>query len=142
MELNKDLFEPILSDVGTIVTIISLAFAIWQYTRNRKIKAFFEAQAMDLHQNIATALGAIQISKEKIDKPEVLRIELGRAEGLCQGLLHNSASNLLNVTDLSLDQVHERIADKRLFPQYAHIYIHLARNKKPRIIQWLRRIFF
>lgn len=134
-----DLFS---SESGTIITVISLVFAIWQYYRSRKIKAFFESQAMDLHQNIANALGAIQGAKENRLNHDALTLEIGRAEGICQALLNNSASNLLNVSNLSSNQIEDRIREERLSPDYRSIYLRLSRNKQTRILRWWMKRWF
>lgn len=142
MTLHDFMSNYLSSENGTIITIISLLFALWQYYRSRRITAFFEAQAMDLHQNIAQALGAVQNAKNPRFNPDELRLEIGRAEGLCQALLNNSASNLLNVSNLSVNQIEDRIVEGRLSEDYRIIYLSLARNKQARIARWWKRIFF
>lgn len=122
------------SILSLIIAIISIAFGIAKYIQMRKLKRLTENEAITLHQNIAVALGAIQAAKSAASNNQNPHFEIGRAEGLCQGLLYNSAAFFSNLANLSRDDVNKRIADERLSSTYREIY-HLFATRKAGILR-------
>lgn len=91
--------------IKIIISIISLSFAIWQYLQKRRTKKLIAMEAVELHKNIAVALGATQSAKEKIANGQSPSFEVGRAEGLCQAVLYESAKLYCNLKDTKTDDI-------------------------------------
>lgn len=129
-----------LESISAIVTIISFAFGIWQYLQNRKIKRIIALEAVELHNNIAMALGATQAANEEIRNGQMPNIEVGRAEGLSQAVLHESAKLYCNLAGTKVDDIERLIKDGQLKEAYRHIYYSYSSNKRGRFRLWLKEL--
>lgn len=118
--------------LGGIITISSLAFAIYQYRANVKSKNLILNESLGIHNNIALALGAVQSAKKHVIKEDVdnqniidkdnLIYELGRAEGFCNSLLHDSAKMYCNIGSKTLDNIIKEVDRNELNQDYKSIY--------------------
>ena len=129
-----------IESVGLIVTVLSLVFAIWQYGQNRVLKKIIAIEAVELHNNLAVALGATQAAKTAINSGLSPIIEVGRAEGLCQALLHESAKLYCNLANTKVDDIDDLIDSGQLNNQYRQLYYSYSDHKRGRLRLWLKGI--
>ncbi len=122
-----------IESVSLIVAVISSVFAYWQYQQNRKTKKLIALEAVELHNNIAVALGATQAAKEAINTGKSPSIEIGRAEGLCQAVLHESAKLYCNLGNTKIDDIDDLINSKQLNSKYQDIYYSYSNHKRVRL---------
>jgi hypothetical protein len=125
-----------------IITLSSLIFAILKYSQTRKLKTTTEIQALTLHQNIALALGAIQEAEKLTETNKSPHIQIGRAEGICQALLVDSASFYCNLINITIDDIKERAADGRLSKDYIHIYNNCAIRPYGKLRNYARKFYY
>jgi formate hydrogenlyase subunit 3/multisubunit Na+/H+ antiporter MnhD subunit len=83
--------------IGISVSVASFIFGIWQYLQKRRIKRLISFEAVELHNNVAVALGATQGAKAAITNGTSPAFEVGRAEGLAQAILYESAKLYCNL---------------------------------------------
>ena len=126
--------------VSLIVTVLSLVFAIWQYLQYRETKKLIALEAVELHNNVAVALGATQAAKTAINNGQSPSIEVGRAEGLCQAVLHESAKLYCNLANTKVDDIDDLINSERLNKQYKQIYYSYSDHKRGRLRLWLKAL--
>lgn len=126
--------------ISAIVTVLSFVFAIWQYSQNRKIKKLISLEAVELHNNVSMALGATQAATIAISNGQSPSIEVGKAEGLCQAVLHESAKLYCNLADTRVDDIDKLIKDGQLKEDYKQIYYSYSSNKRGRFGLWLREL--
>ncbi len=119
-----------LESISAIITILSFAFGIWQYSQNRKIKRIITLEAVELHNNIAMALGAIQEAKTEIGNREISNFEVGRAEGLSQAVLHESAKLYCNLAGTKVEDIDRLIKAGQLNEDYKDLYYSFSSNKR------------
>ena len=120
-----------------IIAFISLVFGIWQFLQKRRIKKLIAFEAVELHKNVSIALGATQAAKEAIKVGQSPSYEIGRAEGLCQAILFESAKLYCNLQNTKKDDIDDLIENGQLSEDYKHIYTSFS--DKPR--GWLSNIF-
>lgn len=126
--------------IGITVSLFSLAFAIWQYFRNRRIKKLISHEAIGLHNNVAVALGAMQAAKKAIAEKKSPGIEVGRAEGLCQAILHESAKLYCNLTNSKIDDIDALISAGQLRDRYIDIYYSYSGRKRGVVSNLFKRV--
>jgi hypothetical protein len=117
-------------DVRIYVSVLSLAFAIWQYVQNRRIKKLISLEAVELHKNVAVALGAAQSAKATMNAGASPAFEVGREEGLMQAILVESAKLFCNLKNTSINDIDELIANGQLSESYKDIYYSFSNNKR------------
>lgn len=127
--------------IGDIISIVSLVFAIFQLYRNKTLKRVVANDAMEIHHNVAKALGAIQQAKELDAKNQSATIEIGRAEGYSQALLYGTAKMYCFLQNLTIEQIDEMVSDQQLESTYQTIYYSYSRNEKRGLIRNLIRWF-
>ena len=127
---QSDLFDLI----KLLITVISIVFAIWQYLKNRRIKNLIALEAVELHKNVGLALGAIQSAKVALTNALSPSIEIGRAEGLCQAILFESAKLYCNLKNTKNDDIDDLISDGKLSDKYKDIYYSFSNKRRG----WLR----
>ncbi len=116
--------------IGIIFSILSLSFAVWQYLQNRRIKKLIALEAVELHINIAKALGATQAAKTEIANGKSPSFEVGRAEGLCQAVLYESAKLYCNLKGTKIDDIDDLIKNGQLEKGYKDIYYSFSDTKR------------
>lgn len=126
--------------VSLIVTVLSLAFAIWQYQQNRRIKKVIALEAVELHNNVSVALSATQAAKTAINNGQSPSIEVGRTEGMCQAVLHKSAKLYCNLANTKVDDIDDLINSGQLNSSYKHIYYSYSDHKRGRIRLLLKNL--
>lgn len=119
-----------LSIISSVVTITAFFFAIWQFVQKRKIKHLITFEAIELHKNVAIALGAIQSAKDNINNSNTLLHEIGRTEGLCNSILLESAKLYCNLKDTRLDDIDDLIKSKQLEASYIDIYYAYSKPRR------------
>jgi hypothetical protein len=129
-----------LNIIASCVTILAFVFAIWQYTQNKRIKHLITLEAIELHRNIALALGAIQSASKNLKNPDVLSHEIGRTEGICNSILHESAKLYCNLSDTRVDDIDDLIKFNQLNESYRHIYYGYSKNRRGFLREKLKRI--
>lgn len=112
------------------IAFLSFVFAIWQYLQKRRIKKLIALEAVELHQNISIALGATQAAKNAINQGNSPSIEIGRAEGLCQAILYESAKLYCNLKDTKIDDIDDLITNGQLSKDYKNIYYSFSDHKR------------
>jgi hypothetical protein len=131
-------------NIRVIVAIASLTFAIWQYFQNRRIKKLIALEAVELHKNIAVALGATDAAIRAINAGTDGRAEVGRAQGLCQAVLYESAKLYCNLKNTKLDDIDDLIANEQLADNYKHIYYSFSEERRGNLGQlkkWISKQF-
>jgi hypothetical protein len=123
-----------------LVAILSLVFAVWQYLQKRRTKKLIALEAVELHKNIAVALGATQDAKDAITKGLSPSTEIGRAEGLCQAVLFESAKLYCNLKDTKIDDIDDLINSGQLTENYRHIYNSFSDKKRGPISMMIKNI--
>ncbi len=129
MQSNLQLLAFLTADnIKILISILSLTFAVWQYLQKRRIKNLISLEAVELHKNIAIALGAAVAAIIAINQGQNCMAYVGRAQGLCQAVLYESAKLYCYLKDTKLDDIdavsythllaHETKAGSRM-PYYA-----------------------
>ena len=106
----------------TLISFFSIAFAIWKYRQERRTKKLIALEAVELHKNVGLALGAIQNAKDAIIDGQSPSFEIGRAEGVCNAVLFESAKLYCNLKDTKIDDIDDLITSKQLEEKYKEIY--------------------
>jgi hypothetical protein len=131
--------EFILTIIGTVITVVSGIFGIYQYRKNASIKRLRIFDALLLHKLSAQALGAVQgnnnCSKmlEKVSGSEFEKkviYDIGLSEGYCQSLFIETAKIFCNLQNISIKEINMMINNGQLDKQYKYIYISFAKDKK------------
>jgi hypothetical protein len=129
-----------IENVRLMVAILSLVFAVWQYLQKRRTEKLIALEAVELHKNIAFALGATQAAKDAITKGLSPSTEIGRAEGLCQAVLFESAKLYCNLKDTKLDDIDDLIKNGQLTEDYRHIYNSFSEKRRGPISMLFKNI--
>jgi hypothetical protein len=116
--------------VKILIAFLSLVFAIWQYLQKRRIKKLISFEAVELHKNVSVALGATQAAKNAITNGSSPSTEIGRAEGLCQAILYESAKLYCNLKDTKIDDIDDLINNGQLDSDHKHIYYSFSDKKR------------
>ena len=101
-----------------LIATLSFVFAIWQYLQKRRTKKLIALEAVELHKNIGVALGATQAAKDAVSKGISPSFEIGRAEGICNAVLFESAKLYCNLKNTKLDDIDEMIKSGQLEEGY------------------------
>jgi len=123
---QSDLFDLI----KLLITVVSIVFAVWQYLKNRRIKNLIALEAVELHQNVGMALGAIQAAKAALTNALSPSIEIGRTEGLCQTILFESAKLYCNLKNTKIDDIDDLISNGQLKDNYKNIYYSFSNRRR------------
>ena len=119
------------------VSILSIIFGIWQYLQKRRIKKLIATEAVELHKNIAVVLGATQAAKNAITNNISPNFEIGRAEGLSQAILYESAKLYCNLNDTKIDDF---IISGQLDSNYKLIYYSFSDGKRGYFLKKLKEM--
>lgn len=123
-----------------LIAVLSLIFAVWQYLQKRRTKKLIALEAVELHKNIAVALGATQAAKDAINNGLSPNTEIGRAEGLCQAVLFESAKLYCNLKDTKLDDIDDLIKNNQLTENYRTMYYSFSDKKRGPISMLIKNI--
>lgn len=129
-----------LENLKILIAVISLFFGIWQYSQKRKTRKIISLEAVELHKNIAVALGATQAAKNAITNRLSPDFEIGRAEGMCQAILYESAKLYCNLSDTKLDDIDDLISAGQLNNNYKDIYYSFSDRKRGFISKCLKKL--
>jgi formate hydrogenlyase subunit 3/multisubunit Na+/H+ antiporter MnhD subunit len=138
----KEFFTP--DNLRLIVAVASLAFALWQYLQKRRMKKLIAFEAVELHKNVAVALGATDAAITAIANGNSGIGEVGRAQGLCQAILFESAKLFCNLKDTKLDDIDDLISNNQLAENYRHIYYSFSNPRRgylSKFIKWVSKLF-
>jgi hypothetical protein len=136
--------ENILTDIKTYISIVSFAFAIWQYLKKRRIEALISLEAVELHKNVAQALGAVQTASRAIGTSTSPVYAVGLVEGYIQAILHESAKLYCNLKNTTIDDIDSLVANGQLVDQYKHIYYSFSSGRRGYvriILKWLQKLY-
>jgi hypothetical protein len=136
--------ETTLRELAPYITIASFLFGLWQYWRRRKIEELISHDAVELHLNVAQALGSVQKAKTLIQNNSSAVYEIGMVEGYNQALLHGSAKLYCNLKNTSLADIDELIKNGQLVDKYKNIYSAYSKAKLGLLRyswKYLKRIF-
>ncbi len=131
-------------NIKIVISILSLVFAIWQYLQKRRTEKLIALEAVELHKNVAVALGATQAAKDSISKGNTGSFEIGRAEGLCQAVLYESAKLYCNLKNTKLDDIDDLISNGQLNSDYKDIYYSFSNKRRGffgKIAKWILKLF-
>lgn len=126
--------------IRIFISVLSLVFAVWQYFRNRRIKKLISLEAIELHKNIAKVLGATQSAKIALENGNSPNFEIGRAEGISQAILYESAKLYCNLKDTKIDDIDDLISSSQLQPDYRHIYYSFSDARRGWISKQIKKI--
>lgn len=129
--------------IRIIIAVLSFIFAIWQYLQKRNIKRLIALEAIELHNNIALALGFNQEASRKIleSKTNEANIAIGKTEGVCQAILHESAKLYCNLKNSKIDDIDFMIENNQLNEQYKNIYYSYSDKKRSWLTLKIKRLF-
>ncbi len=113
-----------------IVAIISFGFAVWQYLKKRRIEKLLTLEAIQLHKNISVALGATDAAIITSSQGQDPISQIGRAQGVCQAILSESAKLYCNLKDTTIDDIDDLIKNKQLAEQYRELYYSFSNPKR------------
>jgi hypothetical protein len=136
--------ENIFNDIRTYISVVSFAFAIWQYVQKRKIEALISLEAVALHQNVAKALGAVQGASRAIGNNTSPVFEIGVVEGYNQAMLVESAKLYCNLKNTTIDDIDSLVTNQQLVDKYKDIYYSFSSRRRGMIraiLKWLRNIY-
>jgi len=136
--------ENILTDIRTYISIASFAFAIWQYLKKRKIESLISLEAVELHKNVAQALGAVQTASRAIGTNTSPVYAIGLVEGYNQAMLHESAKLYCNLKNTTIDDIDSLVANEQLIDQYKHLYYSFSSPRRGfirMIFKWLQKLY-
>lgn len=139
--MNEYLTTESINIVISVISVISLIFAIWQYSKNIKTKKLISNESIELHKNVSFALGAIQNAKDAVVKGQSPSYEIGRAEGLCQAILHESAKLYCNIGNTKLDDIDDLISNGQLQQEYQSIYYSYSAPRRRFIRMLFKKIW-
>ena len=115
--------------IASFITFLSFIFGILQSFRIRKLNKIIGDEASELHKNIAINLGACQAAKGNVTNAQLVASEVGKAEGLAQAMLHESAKLVCNLKNTSHKDIDSMIAKGELYPQYKEIYYSFSNER-------------
>ena len=127
-------------NIRTVIAFLSFFFGLWQYAQRRKVEKIIALEAIELHNNIAVALGASDAAITAINNGGNVSASVGRSQGLCQAVLHESAKLYCNLKNTTLDDVDELIANSQLAANYQNIYYSYSAPRRG-IIAKIRKWF-
>ncbi len=136
--------DNILSDIRTYISIVSLAFAIWQYLQKRKTEALISLEAIALHKNVSQALGAVQKASHAIGTGASPVYDIGMVEGYNQAMLHESAKLYCNLKNTTMDDIDNLVKNGQLVEQYKNMYYSFSSRKRGLIrviFKWLQKLY-
>jgi hypothetical protein len=105
------------------LTAASIVYGFWQRNEKRKVEKIILNEAIEIHQNVSILLGEIQRAKTNIAQNTNANFEIGKAEGLADGILHESAKLFCNMKQTSISDIEAMIKVGKLNPNYKHIYL-------------------
>ncbi len=127
--------------ISIAISLLSLFFGIWQYSKNIKTKKLILNESIELHKNVSVALGATQGAKKAIVNGQSPSNEIGRAEGICQAILHESAKLYCNIGNTKLDDIDDLITNGQLQKIYKDIYYSYSAPKRGFIRSFFKKIW-
>lgn len=130
--------------VRTAISVVALAFGIWQYLQRRKIKRILSLEAIELHNNAAVALGATEAALSAIASKSPPDTEIGRARGISQAVLVGSVKLFCNLRDTTLDDIDEMISNQQILKQYGDIFRGFSNHKRGfirQVIKCMRKVY-
>lgn len=129
-----------LDNLKILIAVLSLIFGVWQYSQKRKTKKLISLEAIELHKNISVALGATQAAKVAITNGISPSFEIGRAEGMCQAILYESAKLYCNLSDTKLDDIDYLISQGQLISTYKDIYYLFSDRRRGFICKCIKKL--
>jgi hypothetical protein len=129
-----------LSYLKMFIAIAAFLFGIYKYFQTRQIKKLISNEAMELHNNIGLALGAIQNAKNAINNGTSPAISVGETEGYAQAILQESAKLFCNLRNTTIDDIDELINRNQLPAGYRNIYISYSQRQRGCIRKFFMRI--
>jgi len=133
----------IISIIGFVTTVISIAFGIFQCRKNANIKQIRISEALLLHKLSGQALGAIQgnnsnnVLKNISGEDKIMKVvyDIGLSEGYCQSLFIETAKIFCSLKNISVNDVNDMIYNEQLDGNYKKIYVSFSSNVKKRVLQ-------
>jgi hypothetical protein len=141
---KENKLDTALKEFAPYITIASFLFGVWQYWRRRKLEELISHDAVELHLNVAQALGSVQSAKDLIQNNSSAVYQIGMVEGYNQALLHGSAKLYCNLKNTSLDDIDNLIKNGQLPDKYRNIYSSYSKAKIGLLRyswKYLKRIF-
>jgi hypothetical protein len=104
------------------IILLSIGYGIWQHNQRRKIEKFIAHKAMELNRTIDIGLGAAQSAIRSIAAGTSASVDIGRAEGLLNAALVESADLYCNLKKTTLDEIEEMVANNQIVAQHQPIF--------------------
>jgi hypothetical protein len=127
-------------NIRLLITCLSFLFGIWQYFIRQKVEQLISSEAIELHNNIAVALGATDSAIRAIQNSGDISASVGRAQGLCQAVLHESAKLYCNIKGSKQDDIDDLISSGQLAIQYRDIYYSYSGKRRGKLRQFIKSI--
>lgn len=109
---------------------VSFVFGFVQFLRKKQLKDLIALEAVELHNNIAYALGATDTALTAMSNGASAGDCVGRAQGICQAVLNESAKLYCILKDTRQDDIDEMVASGQLKAQYKDIYYTFSRSRR------------
>lgn len=114
--------EEIMSYLRILTVFMSVFYGLWQHFQKRKLENFIANKAIALSKSIAIALGATQNAKTSIQNSISVSNEIGRAEGLLNAALVDSADLYCNLKKPTLDDIDELAKSNETINAYQGVF--------------------
>ena len=118
------------------IILLSIGYGIWQHVQRRKMEKFIAHKAMELNRTISIGLGAAQSAITSITAGTSPAVDIGRAEGLFNAALVESADLYCNLKKTTLDEIEEMVANKQIIDHHQPIFNTFSNRR----IGFLRRV--
>ena len=114
--------------ISYIVSIVSVAVAVWQTIKNNNLKKYIKSDAIELYSETSMLLGSIQTCLQELQagKSDLATQEAGKAEGMTQALFQRSIKNIYHHFNFTRKKVDEWIEKKKINEVHKNSFLKYA----------------
>ncbi len=102
--------------IGTIITVLSFIFGIWQFFRTYNLKKYLKIEAMELYSDTGILLGNAQTCLKNLETNNInLAIQAaGKTEGMAQAIFKRSIKNIQHQFGFTRKDLDDWIKNKKI----------------------------
>lgn len=132
-------------DVETVLFLKMLAglvtafYGLWQHFEKRKLENFISNKAIAISSIIGIGLGAVQEAKRQTN-PQNIMTEIGRAEGLLNAALIDSADIYCNLKKTTILDIEEFSQSNDTIKGYKDIFLKFSAREEGLIRRMIKAI--
>lgn len=131
--------------ISILVAVISFVYGIIQNRRRKALERRVANDAIEIHDNVAKGLGAIQAAKLQSTNGQDPSFEMGRTEGYLQALVTGTAKTFCNIRKTSIEDIDEMINSNQLMPNFRSAYIQFSHIERrglfSNFIKWVKKLY-